>query len=207
MLYYSYSRLDYGIRNFGIIILEPWSKRIAKRVKRRTMSQTNASLPTVDCHCQLSTANYQRPRERSTQSKMSTWHQEEKHSNVLLEFSSSSWLSLSFLFWFSILKSARLGLRFVLVCLVWFSPDSDGSESGWWTISIWQLVSRVHCPNLVLFYFILVFLHPKSSIGRKPRVRFFECVFFIIYQRPQTWVGLNWKSEETYSTTKQQKST
>ena len=34
-------------------------------------------------------------------------------------------------------------------------PGADGSESGWWTISIWQLVSRVHCPNLVLFYFIL----------------------------------------------------
>ena len=108
---------------------------------------------------------------------LSTWHQEEKHSNVLLEFSSSSWLSLFFLFWFSILKSARWWLRYVLVCLVWFSPDSDGSESGWWTISIWQLVSWVHCPNLVLFYLFLVFLHPKSSIGLKPRVRFFECVF------------------------------
>ena len=50
---------------------------------------------------------------------------------------------------------------------LWFSPDSDGSESGWWIISIWRLVSRVHCPNLVLFYFILgVFSHPKSPIGR-----------------------------------------
>ena len=33
-----------------------------------------------------------------------------------------------------------------------------------------QLVSRVHCPNLVLFYFILgegfPHTHPKSSIGR-----------------------------------------
>jgi hypothetical protein len=51
--------------------------------------------------------------------------------------------------------------------------------SGWWTISIWQLVSRVHCPNLVLFYFILGVLHPKSSIGRKPRVRFFECLLSV----------------------------
>ena len=50
-----------------------------------------------------------------------------------------------------------------LLCL---SPDSDGSESGWWTISIWQLVSRVHCPILVLFYFTLgVFRTPESSIG------------------------------------------
>ena len=70
--------------------------------------------------------------------------------------------------------------------------------SGWWTISIWQLVSRVHCPNLILFYFILflVFLHPKSSIGRKPRVRllvrFFECVFFIfiwVVSRSAKWGG------------------
>jgi hypothetical protein len=53
-------------------------------------------------------------------------------------------------------------------------------------------------------YLFLVFLHhllhPKSSIGLKPRVRFFECVFlihgsnksenqkcvFFIYQQPQT---------------------
>ena len=42
------------------------------------------------------------------------------------------------------------------------SPDSDGSESGWWTISIWQLVSRVHCPNLVLFYFILGVFAPQK---------------------------------------------
>jgi hypothetical protein len=34
-------------------------------------------------------------------------------------------------------------------------------------------------------YLFLVFLHPKSSIGLKPLVRFFECVFFI-YQQPQT---------------------
>ena len=34
-------------------------------------------------------------------------------------------------------------------------------------------------------YLFLVFLHPKSSIGLKPRVGFFECVFFI-YQQPQT---------------------
>ena len=46
--------------------------------------------------------------------------------------------------------------------LVWFSLDSGGSVSGWWTISIWQWVSRVHCPNLVLFSFILgVFAHPR----------------------------------------------
>ena len=54
-----------------------------------------------------------------------------------------------------------------MVCLVCFSPDSDGSESGWWTISIWQLVSRVHCPNLVLFYFILgVFAPQKPDCGQ-----------------------------------------
>ena len=70
-----------------------------------------------------------------------------------MEFSSSSWLSLSFLILDSKVGSVVL-IRFVLVFTV-ISLDSDGSESGWWTISIWQLVSRVHCPNLVLFYFIL----------------------------------------------------
>ena len=69
--------------------------------------------------------------------------------------------SLSFLF-----LDSKVGSVVPKVCvafLVWFSLDSDGSESGWWTISIWQLVSRVHCPNLVLFYFILgVFRTPKA---------------------------------------------
>jgi len=46
---------------------------------------------------------------------------------------------------------------------VWLSLDSGGSVSGWWTISIRQLVSRVHCPNLVLFYFILgVLIHGSN---------------------------------------------
>ena len=48
------------------------------------------------------------------------------------------------------------------------SPDSDGSESGWWTISIWQLVSRVHCPNLVLFYLFLVLVFSAPRNVRDP---------------------------------------
>ena len=62
-------------------------------------------------------------------------------------------LSLSFLILDS--KAGSVVTKVCFVFLLWLSPDSGGSESGWWTISIWQLVSRVHCPNLVLFYFIL----------------------------------------------------
>ena len=49
-------------------------------------------------------------------------------------FSSSSWLSLSFL-----ILDSKVGSVVTKVCfvfLLWLSPDSDGSESGWWTISI-----------------------------------------------------------------------
>jgi hypothetical protein len=64
--------------------------------------------------------------------------------------------------------------------LVWFSLDSDGSESSWWTISILQLVSRVHCPNLVLFILFLVFLqHPTSSIDRNRESGSLSVYFYI----------------------------
>jgi hypothetical protein len=79
---------------------------------------------------------------------------------VLLEFSSGSWLSLSFL-----IPDSKVGSVVPKVCvvfLVWFSLDSDGSESGWWTISIWQLVSRVHCPNPVFFFFFLGVFAPQK---------------------------------------------
>ena len=48
-----------------------------------------------------------------------------KHSNVLLEFSSSSWLSLSFL-----ILDSKVGSVVTKVCvgfLLCLSPDSDGS--------------------------------------------------------------------------------
>ena len=79
---------------------------------------------------------------------------------MLLEFSSGSWLSLSFL-----IPDSKVGSVVPKVCvvfLVWFSLDSDGSESGWWTISIWQLVSRVHCPNPVFFSFFLGVFAPQK---------------------------------------------
>ena len=63
-------------------------------------------------------------------------------------------------------------LRFLLYSVDWTSVGhslrcgSLGLET-----STLNSFARVHCPNLVLFYFILeVFSHPKSSIGRKPLI-------------------------------------
>ena len=86
---------------------------------------------------------------------------------MLLEFSSGSWLSLSFL-----IPDSKVGSVVPKVCvvfLVWFSLDSDGSESGWWTISIWHMAVGLSSPRSSLsskssfILFILgVFRTPKA---------------------------------------------
>ena len=71
-------------------------------------------------------------------------------------------------FLFSILDSKRrLGtfkVFFGLILLILFSFLMALFLTGRLIVYYWQLVSRVHCPNLVLFYFIPGVLHPKSSI-------------------------------------------
>jgi hypothetical protein len=87
---------------------------------------------------------------------------------------------------FSILKLARLCLRYVLFfwcdfLLILTALSLVGGQSQYMAVGLSSPLSK---SSFILFY-SWCFLHPKSSIGRKPRVRFFECVFFI-YQRPQT---------------------
>ena len=73
----------------------------------------------------------------------------------------------------------------------WFdSADSflfpDGSVFDWKVVRVLMVVGLSSPLSKSSFiYLFLVFLHPKSSIGLKLRVGFFECVFFI-YQQPQT---------------------
>ena len=79
-------------------------------------------------------------------------------------------------------------------CFFWFlvvpSDPRSYRRVVWRVLCVWLVGNKKTAvglssplPKLVLFHFILgVFAPSNSSIGRIPRVRFFECVFFI--ERP-----------------------
>ena len=90
-------------------------------------------------------------------------------------------------FLFSILDSKRrLGtfkVFFGLILLILFS-FLMALFFDWKVVRVLMVVGLSSPLSKSSFiYLFLVFLHPKRSIGLKPRVRFFECVFFI-YQQP-----------------------
>jgi len=73
-----------------------------------------------------------------------------------LEFSSSSWLSLSFL-----ILDSKVGSVVTKVCFGFFCCDFLLILAALSLVG-GQSVYRVHCPNLVLFYFILGVFAPQN---------------------------------------------
>ena len=65
----------------------------------------------------------------------------------------------------SVLFEASFHFNFILPAGSFLFPDGSVFENfdwAWLIVYVWWLVSRVHCPHLVLFYFILGVFAPQK---------------------------------------------